>query len=244
MSSAPDHKYPVPVNLMKWRKAIRHPEGPKSSTVRHVLLTLSTWADSSGVQMYPSIETLSVATALHRETVRRALEHAVREGWVTRVRRPARDPRAHWSYAYGAAVPLGFSSKYGADVGDRWDTDPIWTSERRKRRRTRQGRSGGSVTTQNGDERGRTGDGESASVPVVSEFVPVVSDERPCPESRSSLSCVDFVPVQGSETSSMTSSLNTSVTASPKVHSRALRVNGGTLDDSMQSKPRNKRATA
>jgi hypothetical protein len=203
---------PIPVNLMKWRKAIRHPSGPRSATVRHVLLTLATWAGSDGREMFPSIETLSVATRLHRETVRRALEEAWSEGWVIRTQRPARDPRAHWSYEYAAAAPAGFVREHGTDVGDRWDTNPVFTSERRNRPRTKQGRNAASVPAQDRDEGAPSRVSSRSSV----ESVPVVSGERPCPGSISSLSSVESVPVQDSRTSSSEviteeESLNTSL---------------------------------
>jgi hypothetical protein len=197
------------VDLVKWRRALRHPLGPSKSVVRHVLLTLATWGDKDGGSMYPSIETLSVATRLHRETVRRALEEADRDGWVVRSARGRYKNGQATSYEYGASVPAEWQDFDSLDHP--WERDPQWVSERGRRREERAARlerpsperghvpvqSGGATTSERSSER---------RVPVVSASVPVQDSKRPGPEFEVSLSRTAGVPTQDCPTSSSTSS--------------------------------------
>lgn len=125
-----------PVDLLKWRRALRHPNGPRSPIVRHVLLTLATWGDSQGGSMFPGTETLAVATALARNTVAKALKTAIADGWVDRSERNRHGPYGKPRFCYEATVPAGWA--YEHDVDHPWETDPTWTSERRNRGRLSQ----------------------------------------------------------------------------------------------------------
>lgn len=124
---------PERVDLLKWRRALRHPRGPSDPMVRHALLTLATWGNTDGGSMHPSIETIAVAMGRHRNSVMPALERAVREGWVVRVERQRRGPYGKPRYAYEASVPNGWADEN--DVEHPWEADPTWTSERQHRGR-------------------------------------------------------------------------------------------------------------
>lgn len=221
------------VDLMKWRMALRHPNGPATANIRHVLLTLSTWGSKDGGDMFPSIETLATATRLHRETVRRALKDATQAGWVMRQEMPRRGPLGGFRYVYQASVPDQWLEQNKLD--DRWETNPEFVSERQKRHRVRQGRvpaqdrdtsvsAMASAMEKNGDRHA-----ERLAVPADSRSVPVVSRKRPGPESAVSLSTVDGVPVQDSPTSSGISSGTSSCTSSQT--SSVTGVGASRLDD-------------
>lgn len=188
---------PQACDLLKWRRAIRHPRGPGKSTTRHVLLTLATWGSSSGEAMFPTIETLAVATGLHRETVRRALDEAERGGWVQR------SPRRHitgdritdarisrWSYS--ACIPD--DALLVDDVEHPWERDPKWVSERGHRPRRKQGH----VPAQDRDNKSANSHG----VPVVRENVPAQDGHVPAQRGH--------VPAQDSISSPLHDLLNTS----------------------------------
>jgi hypothetical protein len=119
---------------MKWRRAIRHPNGPKSPTVRHVLLTIATWGDKDGGSMFPAVETLAVATRRARTTVDRAIKTAMQTGWILRGDR-RRGPFGKPRYCYEASVPAGWS--FDNDVDHPWEVDPQWVSERYNRNKAR-----------------------------------------------------------------------------------------------------------
>jgi hypothetical protein len=178
---------------MSWRRALRHPAGPASATVRHVLLTASTYASKDGGDMYPSIETLSIGTALNNETVRRAMKRAVDDGFVLREERDRRGPFGGVRYSYHAALPDNWLAENQLDAP--WEQDPNFVSERLRRHRAKQGH----VPTLSSDVRKAT--------------VPVVSASRPCPASVVSLSTVGRVPYQDSTTSSGISSGTSLVTS-------------------------------
>jgi hypothetical protein len=179
------------IDLVRWRRALRHPHGPNSATVRHVLLTLSTWGNKKGESMFPRIEALAVATGLNRETVRRALILATDTGWVFRRPRVSETGRAMLDaqlhgYEYRAAVPGHFTDDMIKEV---WERNKNYVSERRSRQRRKQLREamkpvevspdlapipGPGVPVLSGDVPVLSGD-----VPVLSENVPVLSENVP-----------------------------------------------------------------
>jgi hypothetical protein len=169
----------VRVNRHQWVRFLRHPKGPRSPTVRLTLMMMSTWANSAADNMWPSIETLAVATNQHRDTVQRALAEAVSEGYVIREPRgPGPDPvtaaRLH-GYNYAATIPDSWPI---ARLEERWERDPEFVSERTRRPRRKPGRvpDVDRDTTQSG--------------------VPVVCLERPGPVPPTSRSCAPDVPAQ------------------------------------------------
>jgi hypothetical protein len=190
----PQPSAPQLVDLVTWRRAIRHPFGPKKAVVRHVLLTLSTWGDKDGGSMYPSIETLHIACRLHRETVRRALNDASKEGWVKRQNRTRPSGDAYRAYEYSASVPSNW--KDWDDIDHPWDKDPSWNSERENRGVERAMRANRPHSGQGRVSPLRTGTGGSNG------GVPVVDAGRPSPELAASLSRTVSVPVQDRLTSS------------------------------------------
>jgi hypothetical protein len=204
------------VDLIKWRKAIRHPDGPTSPTMRHVLLTLSTWGNSEGCSMFPSIETLAVATRLHRDTVGRTLQKAVADGWLTRKARGnlADEIKAArmFGYAYAAAVPGCW--KYLDELDHRWERDPTWVSERKHRPRGKTGH----VPVHGRDTPPAEGSikpsANGSTVPALDHDVPTQGRECPGPGSEPSPSDAVSVPVQGRMKSSSNSSMNKSMNGS------------------------------
>ncbi len=79
--------------LMDWRGwlvdpehgAQARPESPvKSSTMRHVGLTLSTHMSSRGDSCFPSLETLAAESDLSKSTVVLALKELAETGWIVR----------------------------------------------------------------------------------------------------------------------------------------------------------------
>ena len=72
--------------LFEWRDAVAGPNGPRSSTTRHVLLTLALHMDMNGGACFPSTATLSERTALSERSVCTHLDRAEEEGWIRRSR--------------------------------------------------------------------------------------------------------------------------------------------------------------
>jgi hypothetical protein len=68
--------------LFRWRDALFASDLP--STTRHVLLTLSTYGDQKGRDIYPPTRTLATATGLSRRTVEGRLREADEAGWISR----------------------------------------------------------------------------------------------------------------------------------------------------------------
>lgn len=118
---------PQRVDIRAWRLAIRHPDGPRSMT-RLVLHTLSTWGASAGDRMYPSVELISIGAGLSRETVRRALADAEREGFL--IREPRSSGGQIVGYSYYAAMP----DAWNPNALREWERDAQYTERRRRRR--------------------------------------------------------------------------------------------------------------
>lgn len=140
--------------------------------------------------MFPSLELLAHATALHSDTVGRALVDAAKQAFVIRTPRfgeTLADARAH-GWLYAAAVPTGWLD---ANPLRTWEQDDRYRSERSRRRRLRK-----AVPTVDRDKK--------PPVPIV---------DRSCPDPASvvSRSSVVSVPVQSRKTSSMISSITNSV---------------------------------
>lgn len=90
--------------LLDWRASICHSE--LSSTQRHVLLTLSLYMGPLGDHAWPGSARLAKDTALHVDTVKRALKAAVDEGWLRVIRRGSALPgQPRLATEYQAALP-------------------------------------------------------------------------------------------------------------------------------------------
>jgi len=152
--------------------------------------------------MFPSIETLSVGTDKHRETVRRALEKAARTGWVERALR-GRQPalgRGWKRYTYIATIPDGWV--HLDDIDYPWERDPTWTSERARTGAPRKAKPSRDVPVCDRDV--KVGNGVGVPVPV--DHVPALGRARPCPSRTTSQCHANDVPVPDSMTSSSTHS--------------------------------------
>lgn len=66
----------------EWADAVMSESGPRSSTVRLVLLVLSTHMNGDGSKCFPGIPLLVKETALHRSTVLEAIRQAKADGWI------------------------------------------------------------------------------------------------------------------------------------------------------------------
>ena len=94
--------------IVRWRSAVLSKAGPKSSAARLVLVALSQWMNVNGGSCWPSITTLSTATALSERVVGLHLAEAEEEGWITRERRGV--GRYNRGYKYQATVPSAVAS--------------------------------------------------------------------------------------------------------------------------------------
>lgn len=72
-----------PQRLFGWRRVLLSEHGPPA-TRRHVLLTLSTYGDVEGREIFPSTRELARATGLSRRRVEEHLRIAAEEGWIDR----------------------------------------------------------------------------------------------------------------------------------------------------------------
>lgn len=90
--------------VLRWRRAIAGPNGPRAATTRHVLLTLSIWMDDDGGSCFPSTQTIAAACALSERTVCTHLELADAAGWIRRQLRGA-GGQGWRSMEYFAALP-------------------------------------------------------------------------------------------------------------------------------------------
>lgn len=137
--------------------------------------------------MWPGIETLSSATGLHRETVRRALDDCARDGWVLRCPRKKitgnsiSDARLA-GYIYFATVPAGWIDANGGAAFNQWRDERQYVSERAKRPRNQQGH----VPTVDRDAPSTDVPVLSGDVPVVRCGVPVLSGDVPAQDSMNS----------------------------------------------------------
>ena len=75
------HAKPKPL-LFVWRELLLSVNGPRSSTTRHVLLTLATHMDKKGGSCFPTIGQLSDETRLSRRVVGVHLQVANEDGWL------------------------------------------------------------------------------------------------------------------------------------------------------------------
>jgi hypothetical protein len=94
--------------IVRWRELVLSPDGPKSSVARLTLVALSMRMNATGGSCWPSIKTLSGATALSERVVGLHLAEAEEEGWITRERRGV--GRYNRGYKYQATVPSAVAS--------------------------------------------------------------------------------------------------------------------------------------
>jgi helix-turn-helix protein len=67
-----------------WEREVIGPNGPRSTTTRHVLLTLATHVARHTARAWPSIRTLESETGLSNRSVIDHLHLAVAQGWLER----------------------------------------------------------------------------------------------------------------------------------------------------------------
>ena len=88
--------------IFRWREAVLSTSGPPAMR-RHVLVTLSTFADPDGSSCFPSTQLLADRTGLSRRRVEGHLREAAEEGWI---RRRARGDGQSWRrWIYTLAIP-------------------------------------------------------------------------------------------------------------------------------------------
>jgi hypothetical protein len=90
--------------IVKWKYLINGPDGPRSSTTRHVLLTLSCHMDLNGGSCFPSHATLAKETLLSVRAIVTHMALAQNEQWFRRTAKPGH--RSGWRrYDYQAMAP-------------------------------------------------------------------------------------------------------------------------------------------
>jgi hypothetical protein len=70
------------MNKFDWQRVVASTAGPKSPTIRHVLLTLSIYMQADGSSCFPSFGTLAKATGLSRRSIYRSIGEAEADGWL------------------------------------------------------------------------------------------------------------------------------------------------------------------
>lgn len=80
-------------DLNRWRRRVISDAGPKQSTMRLLLLVLATHSDANLI-CYPSERTLAAEAALTVRAVRKHLQAAECDGWISRTR--AAYKRGRW----------------------------------------------------------------------------------------------------------------------------------------------------
>ena len=68
--------------LFTWRSAVASKHGPKQSTTRHLLLTLSLHMNEKGGSCFPSTKTLAEETGYSERTICTHLQKAADQGWL------------------------------------------------------------------------------------------------------------------------------------------------------------------
>ena len=68
--------------LFEWRDLVASKQGPKRSTTRHVLLTLSLHMQLDGRSCFPSVRLVAERTGLSERTVCTHLRLASEQGWI------------------------------------------------------------------------------------------------------------------------------------------------------------------
>lgn len=100
------------VDRFSWQRLVASDKGPKSSTRRHVLLTLSLHMDQTGGSCFPSERTVAVETGLSRRAVNTHLAGAADEGWIERGVR-GQSGQGWRQYEYQATLPDGIAFEGG-----------------------------------------------------------------------------------------------------------------------------------
>ena len=77
----PDGTYAVS-DMKTWRAAICGDRGPSEPTTRHVLLTMSTFADFDGTNLYPGVLWIARRARLSKNTAAKHRELAVKLGFL------------------------------------------------------------------------------------------------------------------------------------------------------------------
>lgn len=94
-------------SLFTWRSAVASEDGPPNPTTRHVLLTLGLHMNERGESCFPSIELLTIETALSPRAVKEHLKIAAEAGWVGK-REERRPNGQNWRrIEYFALIPDG-----------------------------------------------------------------------------------------------------------------------------------------
>ena len=71
-----------PLLKYEWSEAVMSESGPRSSTVRLVLLVLFTHMNGDGSNCFPGVRMIATKSGLHRTTVMKAIQEAEADGWI------------------------------------------------------------------------------------------------------------------------------------------------------------------
>lgn len=92
--------------LIEWRDLVASKQGPKRSTTRHVLLTLSLHMKLDGSSCFPSVRLLAERTDLSERTVCTHLRLASEQGWI-KIRAKGKSGRGWRRNEYSPTIPVG-----------------------------------------------------------------------------------------------------------------------------------------
>lgn len=137
------------VDRYTWQQAVCGEQGPKSSTARLVLLTVSLHMDAQGMNAWPSQATLARRACVSRRSVTTHLDQAQRDGWITRTT-AGRNGQGWRLTGYEASVP---DDVYRSLPERPWESDPEW---KRGERPAPRNAYGGEAAAPPQSERGAT----------------------------------------------------------------------------------------
>lgn len=111
--------------VLRWRRTVCSPAGPKGLKVRGLLLALSLYAGnlnrSDGGGVYPSLRRLAEDAGTSRTVAKRLLAEAEKGGWIRRTQRLRENTHELTSSQYEFLTPQGVGSKVslGSPAGRR-----------------------------------------------------------------------------------------------------------------------------
>jgi len=92
--------------LIEWRDLVASKQGPKRSTTRHVLLTLSLHMQLDGSSCFPSVRLLAERTGLSERTVCTHLRAACEESWIRKIVK-GKSGKGWRLHQYFPTIPVG-----------------------------------------------------------------------------------------------------------------------------------------
>jgi hypothetical protein len=114
---------PQAVDLFAWRNTIMSADGPRNPLVRLVLMAISLHMRSDGTGAWPAQSLIATRAGVGERTVRRHLDIAARQGWISRVKTRRDKGRAWYRSEYEAMVPDAVHEQLPQRP---WEVDRTW----------------------------------------------------------------------------------------------------------------------